>query len=94
MASFRNGSYEWQTGNKNSGGRSSRLNSYELGLNANLNIPRLLLPSFINAQAEIPRQHDVPAGRGPDEPPSFFRLIAFSGSAGYNSDFAPTAAIR
>ena len=41
-----NGSYEWQTGNKNSGGRSSRLNSYELGLNANLNIPRLLLPSF------------------------------------------------
>ena len=22
-----------------------------------------------NAQAEIPRQHDVPAGRGPDEPP-------------------------
>ena len=41
-----NGSYEWQTGNKNSGGRSSRLNSYELGLNANLNIPRLLLPAF------------------------------------------------
>mgnify|MGYP001002630229 CR=1 FL=1 len=33
-----NGSYEWQTGNRNSGGRSSRLNSYELGLNANLNI--------------------------------------------------------
>ena len=39
-----NGSYEWQTGNKNSGGRSSRLNSYELGLNANLDLPRLPLP--------------------------------------------------
>lgn len=49
-----NGSYEWQTGNKNSGGRSSRLNSYELGLNANLNIPRLLLPSFVTRRLRYP----------------------------------------
>ena len=41
-----NGSYEWQTGNKNSGGRCSRLHSCGLGRNANLSIPRLLLPSF------------------------------------------------
>ena len=39
-----NGSYEWQTGKKQSGSKSSLLNSYEIGLNANLSFPRLLVP--------------------------------------------------
>ncbi len=47
MLSLKSGAYEWQTGNKNSGGRSSQLNSYELGLNASLDIPRLQLPRFL-----------------------------------------------
>ena len=63
-----NGSYEWQTGNKNSGGRSSRLNSYELGLNANLDIPRLLLPRSMTRQQKYPGstsfQLGVPASSG------------------------------
>lgn len=37
------GTYEWQTGS----GRSSLLNSYEIGLNSTLAFPRLLAPRFI-----------------------------------------------
>lgn len=37
------GNYEWQTGR----GRSSVFNSYEVGLNASLQFPRLLAPRFI-----------------------------------------------
>lgn len=37
------GNYEWQTGP----GRSSVFNSYEVGVNTSLAIPRLLAPSFI-----------------------------------------------
>lgn len=38
-----NGSYEWQTGHHNDGTRS-KINSYEYGINASLELPRLLLP--------------------------------------------------
>jgi len=37
------GSYEWQTGS----GSSSLFNSYEVGLNTTLSIPRMLAPGFI-----------------------------------------------
>ena len=76
-------------GNKNSGGRSSRLNSYELGLNANLSIPRLLLPSFITRRLKYPGSTTFQLGVDLMNRPSFFRLIAFSGSAGYNFQTSP-----
>ncbi len=84
-----NGSYEWQTGNRNSGGRSSRLNSYELGLNANLNIPRLLLPESMTRRLRYPGSTSFQLGVDLMNRPSFFRLIAFSGSAGYNFQTSP-----
>lgn len=84
-----NGSYEWQTGNRNSGGRSSRLNSYELGLNANLNIPRLLLPASMTRRLRYPGSTSFQLGVDLMNRPSFFRLIAFSGSAGYNFQTSP-----
>ena len=84
-----NGSYEWQTGNRNSGGRSSRLNSYELGLNANLNIPRLLLPHSMTRRMRYPGSTSFQLGVDLMNRPSFFRLIAFSGSAGYNFQTSP-----
>ena len=84
-----NGSYEWQTGNRNSGGRSSRLNSYELGLNANLNLPRLLLPSSMTRRMHYPGSTSFQLGVDLMNRPSFFRLIAFSGSAGYNFQTSP-----
>lgn len=84
-----NGSYEWQTGNKHSGGRSSRLNSYELGLNATLNIPRLLGFRPLSRRLEYPKGTSFQLGLDLMNRPDFFRLIAFSGSAGYNFQTTP-----
>lgn len=84
-----NGSYEWQTGNKNSGGRSSRLNSYELGLNGTLNIPRLLLPQGMLRRQKYPGSTAFQLGVDLMNRPDFFRLVAFSGSAGYNFQTSP-----
>ena len=83
------GSYEWQTGNKNSGGRSSRLNSYELGLNSNLNLPRLLLPRHWTGRMRYPGSTSFQLGVELMNRPRFFHLIAFSGSAGYNFQSSP-----
>lgn len=84
-----NGSYEWQTGNKNSGGRSSRLNSYELGLNTTLNIPRLLLPASMTRRQKYPASTSFQLGVDLMNRPDFFRLVAFSGSAAYNFQTSP-----
>ena len=84
-----NGSYEWQTGNKNSGGRSSRLNSYELGLNSNLNLPRLLLPERWVRHLRYPGSTTFQLGVDLMNRPRFFHLIAFSGSAGYRFQTSP-----
>ena len=40
------GNYEWQTGHRYEGS-SSKINSYEYGLDASLEIPRFLLPRFM-----------------------------------------------
>lgn len=83
-----NGSYEWQTGNKKSGGRSSQLNSYELGLNTTLDIPRLL-PAFMTRRLKYAGSTSFQLGIDLMNRPDFFRLIAFSGSAGYNFQTSP-----
>ncbi len=78
-----NGAYEWQTGNKNSGGRSSQLNSYELGLNASLDIPRLQLPRFLAGRRRYDGTTSYQLEVDLMNRPDFFRLAAFSASAGY-----------
>ncbi len=86
-----NGSYEWQTGNKNSGGRSSRLNSYELGLNTTLDIPRLLLFERLSQRLNYPKNTSFQLGLDLMNRPDYFRLIAFSASAGYNFQTTPSS---
>lgn len=86
-----NGSYEWQTGNKKSGGRSSQLNSYELGLNTTLNIPRLLLPQGMVRRQKYAGSTSFQLGVDLMNRPDFFRLIAFSGSAAYNFQTSPNS---
>lgn len=86
-----NGSYEWQTGNRNSGGRTSRLNSYELGLNTSLNLPRLLLPARWVRRIRHAGTTSFQLGADLMNRPQFFHLVAFSGSAGYrfqSSDYS------
>lgn len=85
------GSYEWQTGNKNSGGRSSRLNSYELGLNATLDVPRLLAFGRLSERLPAPRRTSFQLGLNLMNRPDYFRLIAFSGSAGYDLRTSPSS---
>ncbi|EKC78850.1 lipoprotein, partial [human gut metagenome] len=81
-----NGSYEWQTGNKQSGGRDSRLNSYELGLNATLDLPRLLWPGAARRHARATHTEgrtSFQLGLDLMNRPDYFRMISFGGSAGY-----------
>lgn len=85
------GSYEWQTGNKNSGGRSSRLNSYELGLNATLDVPRLLAFGRLSGRLPAPRRTSFQLGLNLMNRPDYFRLIAFNGSAGYDFRTSPSS---
>lgn len=85
------GSYEWQTGNKNSGGRSSRLNSYELGLNATLDVPRLLAFGRLSERLPAPRRTSFQLGLNLMNRPDYFRLIAFNGSAGYDFRTSPSS---
>lgn len=85
------GSYEWQTGNKNSGGRSSRLNSYELGLNATLDVPRLLAFGRLSERLPASRKTSFQLGLNLMNRPDYFRLIAFSGSAGYDFRTSPSS---
>ena len=84
-----NGSYEWQTGNKRSGGRSSQLNSYELGLNATLDVPRLLVPQSMRRRQRYAGSTSFQLGADLMNRPDFFRLVAFSGSMGYNFQTSP-----
>ena len=85
-----NGNYEWETGNKNSGGaKTSLLNSYEFGLNATLNVQRLLLPRFITKGSRYPSSTSFQLGVDLMNRPKFFQLISFSGSIGYNFQTSP-----
>ena len=85
------GSYEWQTGNKNSGGRSSRLNSYELGLNATLDVPRLLAFGRLSGRLPAPRRTSFQLGLNLMNRPDYFRLIAFTGWAPYDFRTSPSS---
>ena len=78
-----NGSYEWQTGKKQSGSKSSLLNSYEIGLNANLSFPRLLVPKFIPRPRKYGARTNFLLGTDLMNRPHFFRMISFNASGGY-----------
>jgi hypothetical protein len=82
------GSYEWQTGHK-SEGTSSKLNSYEYGLDASLEMPRLLLPfrtrkSFYTTPSTVIKVASTIVNRA-----TYFKRHIVSGEITYN--FQPTA---
>ncbi len=79
------GSYEWQIGgNKEATGNSGLMNSYELGLNFNLSVPRLLIPRFLQSKRD--RRGQTPFQIGTDllNRHNYFRMISFWGSATYD----------
>ncbi|MEG2554565.1 MAG: BamA/TamA family outer membrane protein [Odoribacter sp.] len=84
------GSYEWQVGgNKQATGNSGLINSYELGLNFNLSVPRLLVPKWLQSERDRREQTHFQVGSDLLNRHNYFRMISFWGSATYdfNSSF-------
>lgn len=85
------GSYEWNTGNRVSGGNSS-LNSYELGVTTSLVVPKLLFPGFIHKEYNYPTSTTFRLYGDLLHRAGFFSLLAFGGNMNY--DFQPTEVSR
>jgi len=83
--SFRlNGSYEWQTGNNNQHTSSGLINSYELGMDVGLSVPRLLLPKLLKRERDFAEKTHFQLGMDLLNRHTFFRMISFTGSANYD----------
>lgn len=79
------GAYEWQIGgNKQATGNSGLINSYELGANLNLSVPRLLIPKFMQSKKERQEQTHFQIGTDLLNRHNYFRMISFWGSAKYD----------
>lgn len=79
------GSYEWQIGgNKAATGNSGLINSYELGLNFNLSVPRLLVPKLLQSKRDRREQTQFQVGTDLLNRHNYFRMISFWGSATYD----------
>lgn len=79
------GSYEWQVGGrKQASGNSGLMNSYELGINFNLSVPRLLVPRLLQAKRDRSEQTNFQVGTDLMNRHSYFRMISFWGNATYD----------
>lgn len=79
------GAYEWQIGGeKTTKGGSGLVNSYELGINLNLSVPRLLLPSFMKTDKDRQERTHFQIGTDFLNRHTYFRMISFWGSATYD----------
>lgn len=74
------GSYEWQTGR----GSSSVFNSYEVGLQGSLAIPRLIAPRFIPRSRRELNWTRVSLSADLLNRPHYFRMAQFNASYGYD----------
>lgn len=79
------GAYEWQVGGeKTSGGKNNLINSYELGINLNLSVPRLLIPRFMASRKDRQERTHFQIGTDFLNRHTYFRMISFWGSASYD----------
>ncbi|MDE7073870.1 MAG: BamA/TamA family outer membrane protein [Odoribacter sp.] len=79
------GSYEWQMGgNKAIANNAGLINSYELGLNVNLSVPRLLVPKFMQSRRDRQEQTHFQIGTDLLNRHNYFRMVSFWGSATYD----------
>lgn len=77
------GAYEWQIGGTKNVKENGLINSYELGLNVNLSIPRLT-PRFMKANSIRQERSHFQIGTDFLNRHSFFRMISFWGNATYD----------
>lgn len=71
-----NGNYEWQTGKRSEKG--GLFNSFELGVNLNLTVPRLLLPRFVRRTRRELNWTKFNIGANLLNRPKFFRMAQFN----------------
>lgn len=72
------GSYEWQT-NSAKGGRAKDINSYELGLDVNFDIPRLLAPKFVKRSSRYVNWTKFSLNADLMNRPNYFKMVQFGG---------------
>jgi outer membrane protein assembly factor BamA len=72
------GSYEWQTGNTSQAANSTAVNSYEIGLNTSLVVPRLLVPDFLGRKFPRGGRTSYSIGGNLLNRPKFFQMLSFN----------------
>lgn len=77
------GAYEWQTGK----GRSSLMNSYEIGLSTSLSFPRVVFPRMGGQEYDFPATTTFRLYVDQLNRAKYYKLLAFGGNATY--DFQP-----
>ncbi|MGL5682842.1 MAG: BamA/TamA family outer membrane protein [Marinifilaceae bacterium] len=82
-----NGSYEWQVGGHRGYQYNGLVNSYELGLNMNLSVPRILGPGFLKGKRFGFQQTNYQIGTDFLNRHSYFRMIAFWGNSTYEFSY-------
>ncbi len=82
------GSYEWQTGHR-ADGTSSKINSYEYGADASLELPRLVLPFFRHTRWYTTPSTTIKVSSDVINRSQFFKRHIVSGELTYK--FQPTA---
>lgn len=82
------GSYEWQTG-KRVAGKSSAINSWELGASGTLTFPQVIFPSLFKRDMNYPSSTSFRIYIDQLNRAKFFKMLAFGGSASY--EFQPSA---
>ncbi|MCD8193517.1 MAG: BamA/TamA family outer membrane protein, partial [Tannerellaceae bacterium] len=85
------GSYEWQTGRR-VGNNNSAVNSYEIGINTSLAIPKILFPGFIHREYDYPSSTTFKLYADLLNRAGYFRMLSFGGNASF--DWQPTAVSR
>lgn len=84
-------SYEWQT-HSSATGKSSVINSWELGLSTSLAYPRLMFPGLNTRRFRFPAQTEFKLFVNQLNRARFFRMLSFGGNATYT--FQPTQTSR
>lgn len=79
-----NGAYEWEVGDKQGNSKSGLINSYELGVNVALSLPRLLVPDFLKSTKDFTERTHFQVGVDFLNRHTFFRMISFTGATSYD----------
>ncbi len=83
-----NGSYEWQTGGKN----SSSMNSYEIGVTTSLTFPRVVFPHMGGNEYDFPATTTFSLNVDQMNRARYYKLLAFGGNVTY--DFQPKTTVK